>query len=461
MWRIVSSANPRVAAGSRTPRPSPARTALLWQAPIRAWALSSRISWISEGVSADAIACAARVRAISSWERRSSRSRSWARSVARRRASASASRAGVTSWSMSTRPTIAPLASRTGDDEYSMARPSTVSRSSIASSFGSAWIWWARAPNSSGLVKRHFRTSSITTRIGRPTIGARSIPSSEPTAPFASDRRPRPSLDDHPEPARGDNALQGLAVPAAAGRELGIAGGQRDLRRQVGQLRDGRLGDRAVPRQADQRDRAEGGRVARAHGDGDGAGVEHQPVQGPRRPALVGQRREAVDLGRLGDQARPRHRLAGPAGGVADADGVEALRRQERRERLRAGRGADAVAVGDGIAVGLVDHVDGDDVHREHLVDALGDLVERRRQLGGGDGGEAGRPARRVDGPARAVLNPAGHRAPRSSRRSGRRPPRSGRAPAASSRGRPSRGCRAPGGPRGSRRPPGPRRPRR
>ncbi len=193
MCRIVSSLNPRVAAGSSMPR-SPASTALLWQAPTRAWALSSRISWISDGVSADAIAWAARLSATSSWERRSSRSSSWARSAARRRASASASRAGVTSWSMSTRPTIAPLASRTGDDEYSMARPSTVSRSSIASTAGSEWMWWARAPNSSGLVKRHFRTSSITTRMGRPTMGARSIPSSEPTAAFASESRPRLSL---------------------------------------------------------------------------------------------------------------------------------------------------------------------------------------------------------------------------------------------------------------------------
>ena len=174
--------------------------------------------------------------------------------------------------------------------------------------------------------------------MGRPTIGARSIPSSEPTAAFASDSRPRPSLTITPSRLEAITPssvwrLRRLRAASWVLRAVSAICGARSASSATAASGIGLLA-----RQADQRDRAEGGRVVRADGDRDAAGVEHQPVQGARRPALVGQRREAVDLGGLGDQARPDHRLAGPAGGVADADGVEALRRQEGRERLRARR---------------------------------------------------------------------------------------------------------------------------
>ncbi len=101
---------------------------------------------MSDGVRAEAIMWAARESATSSCARRSSRSSSSARSAARRRASARALRAGVTSVRMSTRPTSAPEGSRTGDDECSIALPSTVSASSIAVRVGSPWIASIRSP---------------------------------------------------------------------------------------------------------------------------------------------------------------------------------------------------------------------------------------------------------------------------------------------------------------------------
>ena len=55
MRLTVSSAKPRVATGAASPRRSTARTALLSQLGARSWTWSSRWSWMSEGVRADAI----------------------------------------------------------------------------------------------------------------------------------------------------------------------------------------------------------------------------------------------------------------------------------------------------------------------------------------------------------------------------------------------------------------------
>jgi hypothetical protein len=140
------------------------------------------------------------------------------------------------------------------------------------------------------------------------------------------------------------------------------------------------------------------------------AGVEHEAVEGPGRAALVGEPGQAVDLARLGHQAGPHDRPVGLQRRVAETDRVEAVGGQQGRQRLRRGRGSDAVAARDVLGVGLVDDVHGHDVHREHLVHALGDLVERGRQLGGRHRREAAQPARGVERPQRTRLGPARHR---------------------------------------------------
>ncbi len=161
----------------------------------------------------------------------------------------------------------------------------------------------------------------------------------------------------------------------------------------------------------------------------DAAGVEHQAVQGPGGAALVRQPREALDLGGLGDDARPDHRPVGLDRRVAEADRVEAVGGQQRREGLGGGGGADAVAAGDVLRVGLVGDVHLDHVNVEDLLDPLGDLVERGGQLDGSDRGEAAEPPRRVQPTEHPSLHPARH--PWTPPRSDLDPPRVARPPRA------------------------------
>ena len=264
------------------------------------------------GVSAEAIMWAARLRATSSWARRSSRSSSTARSAASRRASASASRAGVTSWRMITRPTMPPpaVAHRRGRVLDRRARPPSRPRA-VASRAGSSM----HRAHARGVLLRvdeapldplvEHRCASAGRR-----SGSRSMPRISAAARVGERQAPAHVGDDDAHRARRDDALERLPVAAAAGRQLVVARGERDLRARAAQQRStARLGHGRLAREAHQGDRAERRRVRRA-----ASARRARPrrsssrCSAPAGPPSSASRGEAGDLGGLGDEARPDHR---------------------------------------------------------------------------------------------------------------------------------------------------------